>query len=78
MRYARDLNNERPDEMNPKRVEEVCRALAEEFPGTIKVSVIGGEGEEAELVDQGLRMLSAVGQVKRTSNLHHSIISGDI
>jgi leucyl aminopeptidase len=67
-RYARDLNNERPDAMNPRRVEEICRALVDEFSSDsgsaaeLSVSVIGGEGDETALVDNGLRMLSAVGQ----------------
>ena len=29
-RFARDLSNERPDAMCPARVEEICRAIAEE------------------------------------------------
>ncbi len=64
-RFARDLTNERPDAMNPRRVEEVCRALVDEFADNdrrLSMTVIGGEGQEDALADSGLRMLSAVGQ----------------
>ena len=68
-RFARDLTNERPDAMNPRRIEEVCRALVDEFAGRdqrLSMTVIGGEGQEDALADSGLRMLSAVGQGART------------
>lgn len=68
-RFARDLTNERPDAMNPRRVEEVCSALVAEFADRdrrLSMTVIGGEGQEDALAESGLRMLSAVGQGART------------
>ena len=57
--FARDLVNERADEMHPARLEEVARALAAEAGAT--VHVLAGEA----LLPAGLHMLHAVGQAAR-------------
>jgi leucyl aminopeptidase len=59
---ARDLANERSDEMNPERLEAVALALAAEFPGKFRCTVVKGE---EQLREHKLDLLAAVGQAAR-------------
>lgn len=54
--FARDMCNERSDEMHPGRVEEVARTVAAEIGA--EVYVLAGDG----LVKEGLHLLYSVGQ----------------
>lgn len=58
--FARDLSNERADEMHPARLEAVARGVAAETGAS--VHVVSGV---AELEAQGLCLLAAVGQSAR-------------
>ena len=58
--FARDLANERADEMHPARLEAVAREVAAETGAAVHV-VCG----VAELEAQGLNLLAAVGQSAR-------------
>jgi leucyl aminopeptidase len=57
--FARDLSNERADEVHPARLEAVARAVAAEAGAD--VFVCAGE----DLIAQGLHLLHAVGQSSR-------------
>ena len=57
--FARDLVNERADEMHPERLEAVARAVAAEAGA--RVHVLAG----ADLLPEGLHLLYAVGQAAR-------------
>lgn len=59
---ARDLCNERADEMNPSKLESVARTIAAETGA--EVFVLKGE----ELRDQGLHLLYSVGQAAGAAN----------
>lgn len=57
--FARDLANERADELHPARLEEVARGVAAEVGAG--VYVVSCE----ELLEKGLHLLHAVGQSSR-------------
>lgn len=58
--FARDLVNERADELNPETLEKIARRVAKEIPHT-EINVVCGN----DLVVQGLHLMAAVGQAAR-------------
>lgn len=56
---ARELGNERADEINPEYMERTARAIAKQFG--LKVTVVNAD----ELVKQGYNLIAAVGQAAR-------------
>lgn len=70
--FARDLSNERADEMNPARLEAEARAVAAEIGAS--VTVVTG----AELLEKGLHLMAAVGQAARHAPRYVELaIAGD-
>lgn len=69
--FARDLANERADELHPARLEAVARAVAAE--ASADVFVCAGE----DLLAQGLHLLHAVGQSARHAPRYVRVPCGD-